>query len=128
MCLSLHLLIYVVIIVLFLEPEHALQLDDLLTEVSVLGLASLDGLLVVIDGGGVLLLPLVEDALLHHHDLVGLLLAHLRPLLRLQQRILQLRDLQVALIVQLIHSVVVQGLQTLDLRERYVLLISQSVH
>ena len=128
MCLSLHLLIYVVIIVLFLEPEHALQLDDLLTEVSVLGLASLDGLLVVIDGGGVLLLPLVEDALLHHHDLVGLLLAHLRPLLRLQQRILQLRDLQVALVVQLIHSVVVQGLQTLDLRERYVLLISQSVH
>lgn len=115
MRLSLHLLIYVVIIVLFLEPEHALQLDDLLTEVSVLGLAGLDGLLVVIDSGGVLLLPLLEDALLHHHDLVGLLLAHLRPLFRLQQRILQLRDLQVALVVQLIHSVVVQGLQTLDL-------------
>ena len=106
----LHFLVDVIVVVLFFESEHALEFDDLFAEVAVVGLGGLDSLLVVVNGGSMLSLPLFEDAFLHHHYLVGFLVAHLAAFFGLQECVLELRDLEVAFVVEFVDTVMVESL------------------
>jgi len=96
-------------------------------EMLVLGLKGLEGLLVVVNGGLVLSLPLLDNALLHHHNLVGLLFRMLRSLFGLEQLVLSLRHLEIVLIGQLGHAVMVDALQSANLAKCCVLLIAKAV-
>ena len=106
-----HLLIQIIIVVLLLHLECPLELDDLVLKVPALCFHPLQSLLVVVDGLVVLRFPLLDNAFLHPHDLEGFLLTEFGALSGFEELILQLREFQVAFIVQLVDAVVVEGLK-----------------
>ena len=99
----------------------------LVLESSILNLQVLVELLEVFDSGLVLSLPLFYNLLLLDHDLVSSLLSVPVLLLCLQQLVLKLSDLDVAVVVQFIDSVVVNHLQSIQLTDRSVLLVSDGI-
>ena len=74
-----------------------------------------------------LLLPLLSDLLLLNHDGVGALLVALVALFVLEQLILQVGNLDVALVIQLVNPSMEDNLQSVQLRYGTFLLITQLV-
>lgn len=99
----------------------------LVLESSILNLQVLVELLKVLNSGLVLGLPLFHNFLLLYHDLVSSLFSVPVLLLGLKQLVFKLSDLDVAIVVQFIDSVVVNHLQSVQLTDRSILLISDGV-
>ena len=75
-----------------------------------------------------LFLPLLSDFLLLNHDSVGALFVALVALLRLQELIFEVSDLDVTLIVELVHSAMENNLQTVQLGDGAFLFITELVN
>ena len=96
-------------------------------EVLVFGFKGLESLLVVFHCGFVLSLPFLNNALLHHHHFIRLLLSKFETFLSLQKLILSLCYLKVVLISELSYSVVVDRLEPANLSQSCVLLVTKAV-
>ena len=81
----------------------------------VLDLDLLQGAIIVGHSVAMLLLPLLSDFLLLYHDVVGTLLVTLVTLFGLQELVLQMGHLHVALVVKLIHTTMEDDLETIQL-------------
>lgn len=100
----------------------------LVFESSILNLQVLVELLKVLNSGLVLILPLFHNFLLLHHHLVSSLLSVSVLFLRLQQLVFKLSDLDVAVVVQFVYFFVVNHLQSIQLTDGSVFLISDGIH
>lgn len=115
-------------ILLFSEDgDCALELDEFVLEHAVLDFDVFQQLLEVLTGPLVLALPLIGDLLLLHHDLVGALFLMSMCLFGFQQLILKLGHLDVALVREFVHSIMINDLQSVEFTDGRILLISDRV-
>ena len=97
-------------------------------KVSILCLQSFDSFLVCFNCGFVLTLPLFDNPLLHKHYLKRLFFAVLCLFSGLKKLILELSNFEVAFIIELGDSIMVNGLHASNFSQGGVFFISQAVH
>ena len=92
--------------------DLSLQFDDFIWEVPVLDLDLLEWAIIEADSVAVLFLPLFSDLLLLDHDLIGTLFVAFVALLGLQELVLKVGHLDVALIIELIDAAMENDLES----------------
>ena len=99
----------------------------LVLESSILNLQVLVELLKVLNCRLVLILPLFDNFLLLDHDLISSLFSVSVFFLGLKQLVFKLSDLDVAVVVQFVDFFVVNDLQSIELTDGSVFLISDGI-
>ena len=108
--------------------DSGLKLNQLILEHPILHLKTFHGLLKMFAGSLVLRFPLVGDLFLLDHYFVCALFSVAMSLLLLKKLILQLGDFDIAFVVELIYSVMIDDLQAVEFRNGSVFLVTNLIH
>ena len=111
----------------FGENSASKEQNLLVREVSVLDLELLEAAVVEGDRVAVLVLPLLGDLFLLNHDAICALLITLIPFLGLKKLILQMGDLDIALIIELIDTTMEHNLHAVKFGDSALFLVPQLI-